>query len=108
MDWYCTLQQTGSPDTHRQPFIYKKTEKSFFRNNHIFEFLQTTFECATIGFFQDNYIEYRFAPTPPKIHSFIQPCSESINKEFLHQQPIYHYYFLIQPLTTHLKNFVLL
>lgn len=97
--------QTGSPDTHRQPFIYKKTEKELLQEQpHIFEFLQTTFECATIGFFQDNHIEYRFAPTPPKIHSFIQPCSESINKEFFASTAYLPLLFSHTALTTHFEE----
>lgn len=75
--------QTSSPDTHRQPFIYQKTEQELLEEQpHIFEFLQTTFECITLGFFHNNKIEYRLAPQPPKIHAFIQPCPHAISTLF--------------------------
>lgn len=77
------MVQTGSPDAHRQPFTYQKTEKELIQEQpHIFEFLQTTFACANVGFFKDNTLHYRLAPEPPKIHSFIEPCSERINEYF--------------------------
>jgi hypothetical protein len=46
--------QTGSWQTERTPFPYQKTEEELLRDQpHIFEFLQTTFTCLTVGFQPD-------------------------------------------------------
>lgn len=47
--------QTGSWQTERAPFPYQKTEEELLRDQpHIFEFLQTTFTCLTVGHVNSN------------------------------------------------------
>lgn len=64
---------TGSPDTGRTPFIYQKTEDELKRDHpHIFAFLQTTFTCTLVAFQEHERLFYQTAPTPIKIHAFIE------------------------------------
>lgn len=64
--------QTGSIDPGRYPFTYQKTEEELRAEQpQIFEFLQTTFMCLTVGFTEHKNIMYQIAPEPPKMHAFI-------------------------------------
>lgn len=64
--------ETGSGDSVRLPFAYKKTEEELkIEQPQIFEFLVTTFSCITVGFIQDDKLLYQISPEPPKIHSFV-------------------------------------
>ena len=72
----CTIE-TSSGQTDRKPFPYQKTEEELLREQpHIFEFLQTTFTCLTLGYKEaEKGILYHYAPQPPKIHAFVRPAS---------------------------------
>jgi hypothetical protein len=80
--------QTGPIDSHRTVITYKKTEEELkLEQPHIFEFLQTSFECLTLGYFQDNKFLYQLAPEPPKIHAFVyQTTKEEIAQFFSNEQ----------------------
>lgn len=69
--------QTGSWQTERTPFPYQKTEEELLRDQpHIFEFLQTTFTCLTVGHVDEGLpIAYQYALQPPKIHAFVRPAT---------------------------------
>ena len=75
---------TGSTDSVRQPFAYKKTEQELREQQpQIFEFLRTTFSCLTIGYLERGTIRHTLAPAPPKIHAFVQPPEKDMAKRFL-------------------------
>ncbi len=69
--------QTGSMDPGRYPFTYKKTEEELKSEQpHIFEFLQTTFSCITVGFYEATTMIYQVAPEPPKMHAFVSHANQ--------------------------------
>lgn len=75
--------QTGSFDGNRAPFAYGKTEGELRAEQpQIFEFLQTTFSCLTLGFVQHEVLSYQLAPEPPKIHAFVSPLKEAEYRQF--------------------------
>lgn len=80
--------QTSSSDNARTVFTYKKSEEELRRDHpHIFEFLQTTFTCLTLGYSEDELLFYQVAPEPPKIHAFVHRASQMhIEKFFSHEQ----------------------
>jgi len=74
---------TGSLDGNRYPFAYQKTEAELRAEQpQIFEFLQTTFSCLTLGFAEHEKIAYQLAPEPPKIHAFVSPMRIQEYKQF--------------------------
>ncbi len=79
---------TGSTDTNRAVFTYKKNEEELKRDHpHIFEFLHTTFRCLALGYSENNRIQYQLAPEPPKIHSFVSyATTEELTHLFAHEQ----------------------
>jgi len=85
---------TGSTDSVRQPFAYGKTEEELRQQQpQIFEFLRTTFSCLTVGFIERGTIRYTLAPTPPKIHAFVQPLAADTAKRFLANEGYLHLLF---------------
>lgn len=75
--------QTGSNDSSRTPFAYKKTEKELrLEQPQIFDFLRSTVTCITIGFLENNKIFYQLAPEPPKIHAFVTPATPKQYSQF--------------------------
>lgn len=78
----------GSQDTHRTVFAYKKSEEELKRDHpHIFEFLQTTFSCLTLGYTEHERILYQLAPEPPKIHTFVtRTAPAQLSQFFAHEQ----------------------
>jgi hypothetical protein len=73
--WFGIVYQsaTGSNDPSRHPYAYQKTDAELMAEQpQIFNFLQTTFECVTVGFSEHEKIVYQIAPEPPKIHTFVQ------------------------------------
>jgi len=85
---------TGSMDPIRYPFPYQKTEEELLREQpQIFEFLKTTFSCATIGYQEKGTITYLIAPEPPKIHSFITYPDEQTCKKFFANTRYLHLLF---------------
>jgi len=86
--------QTGSADSMRTVFTYKKTEEELQRDHpHIFEFLQTTFSCITLGYKEDDAVQYQLAPEPPKIHMFVQEASVAEVGEFFSSDHYLHVLF---------------
>ncbi len=75
--------QTGSMDPSRYPFAYQKTQEELLQEQpQIFEFLQTTFLCLTVGYYENNTFTYHIAPEPPAIHSFIRTATLEEYKKF--------------------------
>jgi hypothetical protein len=86
--------QTGSMDSSRYPFPYKKTEQELLQEQpQIFEFLKTTFSCLVIGYQERGRLHYLFAPEPAKIHSFVRPLPVDIGKQFFHNNNYLHLLF---------------
>jgi hypothetical protein len=79
--------QTGSLDPARSAYAYRKTEAELKRDQpQIFEFLQTTFSCLTIGYLEKGKLLYQLAPEPPKIHAFVcHATPEQITQFFSHE-----------------------
>ncbi len=89
---------TGSADSARTVFTYKKTEDELKRDHpHIFEFLQTSFSCLTLGYQEHERIHYQLAPEPPKIHAFVQPAERGQIAEFFSQDQYLHTLFSFAP-----------
>lgn len=80
--------KTGSMDPIRQPVPYQKTEEELKQEQpQIFEFLQTTFTCITIGYQDNNKIFYHLPDKPPKIHAFVSNAThEQYQLFFAHEQ----------------------
>lgn len=75
--------KTGPIQTGRTPFAYQKTEEELKREQpHIFELLQTQFNCLTIGYQKKEVADqktltahYHYASRPPKIHAFVREAN---------------------------------
>lgn len=86
--------QTGPQDPHRKPIPYQKTEEELKRDQpHIFDFLQTTFSCLTVGFYEKGQIYYQIPTQPPKIHAFVTPASDEIYEAFFNDNRYLHILF---------------
>ena len=86
--------QTGSFDAGRYPFTYQKTEAELQAEQpQIFEFLQTTFTCLTIGFLEHNRIVYQVAPQPPKMHAFVSHATLPEITQFFSSSAYLHILF---------------
>ena len=86
--------QTGSMDPVRYPFPYQKTHEELLAEQpQIFEFLKTTFSCATLGYQEDERIFNLIVPEPPSIHSFISPAAPLLAKRFFNNQDYLHLLF---------------
>jgi hypothetical protein len=87
---------TGSMDPIRSVIAYQKTEEELLRDQpQIFEFLQTTFTCITVGYQQANQsqILYHLAQKPPKIHAFISQPSQELYQQFFKSDQFLHLLF---------------
>jgi hypothetical protein len=85
---------TGSHDQQRTVYAYKKSEEQLKKDHpHIFEFLTSTFECLTLGYYEGAIMRYQVAPTPPKIHAFIQPADQKQLELFFSQEQYLHTLF---------------
>ncbi len=89
--WFGIVYQsaTGSSDPARHPYAYQKTSGELMAEQpQIFNFLQTTFECVTVGFSEHEKIIYQIAPEPPKIHTFVQYATTEQARTFF-ASPLY-------------------
>ena len=89
--WFVIVYQsaTGSNDPSRQPYAYQKTDIELMAEQpQIFNFLQTTFDCVTVGFSEHEKIIYQIAPEPPKIHTFVQYATKEQARTFF-ASPLY-------------------
>ncbi len=85
---------TGSSDPIRKPMPYQKTEEELLRDQpQIFEFLQTTFTCATIGYQEENKIFYHLPEKPGKIHAFIAQANDEEYQHFFNSDQFLHLLF---------------
>lgn len=86
--------KTGSMDPIRQPVPYQKTEEQLKQEQpQIFEFLQTTFTCITIGYQENNKIFYHLPDKPPKIHAFVNNATQEQYQQFFAQEQFLHLLF---------------
>jgi len=86
--------QTGSMDPNRHPFPFQKTEEELrLEQPQIFEFLKTTFTCLTVGYREKEQTHYTLAPTPPKIHAFVQATPKDIAAQFFSNDRYLHLLF---------------
>lgn len=86
--------KTGSMDPIRQPVPYQKTEEELKQEQpQIFEFLQTTFTCITIGYQENNKIFYHLPDKPPKIHAFVSNATPEQYQQFFAQEQFLHLLF---------------
>lgn len=77
--------QTGSMEPGRYPFPYQKTHEQLRAEQpQIFQFLKTTFACVLVGYREKGKIFYVIPPEPVSIHSFVQPISIELAKEFFY------------------------
>lgn len=86
--------QTGSSDASRSPIPYQKTEEELRAEQpQIFAFLKTTFTCIPLGYFDKGRVRYQLPPQPPKIHSFVQPATLELSKQFFAHPHYLHVLF---------------
>lgn len=95
--------QTGSLDSSRDPFPYRKTEAELLQEQpQIFELLCTKFSCLVCGYKNNSSLYYHLAPRPAQIHSFVQECNAQFHRQFLtNEQFLLH---LIN-FSSHVNNF---
>ena len=85
---------TGSHDTQRTVFAYKKSEEQLKKEHpHIFQFLTSTISCLPLGYKAHKRIHYQLAPRPPKIHAFVTLPDEDDLKSFFSQEQYLHTLF---------------
>ncbi|OGB86337.1 hypothetical protein A3J41_03160 [candidate division TM6 bacterium RIFCSPHIGHO2_12_FULL_38_8] len=85
---------TGSQDPIRSVTPYQKTEEELLRDQpQIFEFLQTTFTCITVGYQEANQIFYHLPEKPPKIHAFVSNPSAPEYQLFFQSDQFLHLLF---------------
>lgn len=86
--------ETGSSDPHRSPFTYKKTEEELKAEQpHIFEFMQTSFSCLSVGFIEKNHFFYQMPPKPPKMHAFVTHATNTETARFFNSCAYLHLIF---------------
>lgn len=89
--------KTGSSDPARVPFAYRKTEVELLHEQpQIFEFLQTTFSCLTLGYEENGHMYYQLPVQPPKIHSFIASATPDQYRSFINNELYLHLIFSSQ------------
>jgi hypothetical protein len=85
---------TGSMDSSRYPFPFKKTEQELKAEQpQIFEFLRTTFSCLTLGYVYKGVIRYSAPPQPAKMHAFVQPIERELQQRFYASDQYLHRLF---------------
>ncbi|MFH1008142.1 MAG: hypothetical protein V1800_11695 [Candidatus Latescibacterota bacterium] len=74
---------TRSVEPNRRPTAYRKTGEELMREQpQIFELLKTECEALVVGYQDHAAIRQTVPPQPPKIHTFVRPCSVEETKVF--------------------------
>lgn len=74
---------TRSIEPNRRPVAYGKTEEELMMEQpQIFELLKTEFEALVLGYSNGLIPRQMLPPHPPRIHSFVRPCSPAETREF--------------------------
>lgn len=74
---------TGSMDISRRPIAYGKTEEELkLEQPQIFELLRTELKAKIVGYLEDGQIRQLLPPQPPKLHSFVYPCTPAEIQQF--------------------------
>lgn len=100
--------KTGSMDPIRFPAPYQKTEEELLREQpQIFEFLQTTFTCVTVGYQENGKTFYHLQPHPPKIHAFIGNATAEQYQAFFSSDQFLHLLFNLSSQLSNLDELLL-
>ena len=77
---------TESVDPGRRPIARGKeeaTEEAIYRQNpQLSKLLRSTFDTLVIGHGQKGAIHHYLPPRPPRVHSFVYPCSQDEVRRF--------------------------
>ena len=77
---------TRSVDTGRRPIARGRDEddeEAIYRSNpQLSRLLSTEFRALSVGHVERGELRRWLAPFPPRIHSFVYPCSEETLREF--------------------------
>ena len=77
---------TRSIEPGRRPIAYGIPEEQLREEQpQIFELLRTEFEAVIVGYEDSPYIRQFLPPHPPRIHSFVRPCSKDEVRTFTGQ-----------------------
>lgn len=99
---------TQPNDPIRTPMIYQKTEAELLRDQpQIFEFLQTKFNCITLGYSDSNRFFYHLPTKPTKIHAFIAECNDQEYAEFFANHQFLHLLFNLTAQPTNIDELLL-
>ena len=77
---------TRSIDTGRRPIARGRDEddeEAIYQSNpQLLRLLSTEFRALCVGHVEDGAMRRWLAPLPPRIHSFVYPCSDDTLREF--------------------------
>lgn len=77
---------TRSIDAGRRPIARGRDEEDeeaiYESNPQLSRLLSTEFRALSVGHIESGVVRRRLAPLPPRIHSFVYPCSEEALREF--------------------------
>ena len=77
---------TRSIDAGRRPIARGRDEDDedaiYEANPQLSRLLSTEFRALSVGYIEDGTLRRWLAPLPPRIHSFVYPCSEDTLREF--------------------------
>lgn len=86
--------ETGSSDSSRMPFVFKKSEEDLLiEQPQIFHFLSTNFFCINLGYKELDKIFYQVLPEPAKIHSCVYKVNETEASLFFSDPAFLHSLF---------------
>lgn len=77
---------TRSIDTGRRPIARGRDEEDeeaiYESNPQLSRLLSTEFRALSVGHIENGTLRRWLAPLPPRIHSFVYPCSDDALREF--------------------------
>ena len=77
---------TRSIDTGRRPIARGRDEEDeeaiYESNPQLSRLLSTEFRALSVGHIENGALRRWLAPLPPRIHSFVYPCSDGALREF--------------------------